>query len=153
MKLHPNNKLDQPIVLVDRQRARREQYASALRAEGFLVYACDTARAPALLDTLFSQVMLEVLNCSSIGADEEQVIQAMLARHCHLLVLCDRVPLSMLRVLFLQGVDDIADQPRSPEQLVDQIHEALIGLVPRNSYQAVEREMFYEQKKTYSDCR
>lgn len=152
MKPLSSSDLDRPVLLVDRQRARREHYAAALRAQGFQIYACDSAHAPLLLNAL-PQTMLVVLNCSYIGQEEERVVREILERHYHLLVLCDTVSIPMIRILFLQGVDDVADQPRTPEHLVGQIHEVLINLVPRNSYQAVEREISYGEKETYSGCR
>lgn len=152
MKPQSSSDLDRPVLLVDRQRTRREHYASALRAQGFQIYACNNVHALLLLNTL-PQTMLVVLNCSYIEKEEERVIGEILERHYHLLVLCDTVSIPMVRVLFLQGVDDVADQPRTPEHLVSQIHEVLINLVPRNSYQAVEREMSYGEKEAYSGCR
>ncbi len=128
------------ILLIYEQGTWPGEYLSLLRAHDFRVYACDMAHARLLLDHSLPKITLVVLNCSSIGRIEEYLIKQFLACHSHMMVLCDNLSISMVRTLFLKGVDDVTNQPRSPIELAHQIDAVLVNIVPRNSYQALERE-------------
>jgi DNA-binding NtrC family response regulator len=137
MKLYPNGKR---ILLIDHQLYWREVSAHALRSNGFVVCILDTYNYLPPQDCLKGEDPdLVVLGCVRIRPEEQQLIDDVLAHKHHLLVLCDSLPLQVMRSLFLQGVDDIVDKPYDPAYLVNFVNQALESTVSRNSYQAVER--------------
>ncbi len=82
---------------------------------------------------------LVVLGCTHIGEEEQRLIQLVLDRKQHLMVLSTSLSLKIMRSLFLLGVDDIIDKPYNPDSLVRLVNDVLASAEPRNSYQAVER--------------
>ncbi len=82
---------------------------------------------------------LVVLGCTRIGDEEQRLIEQVLDRKQHLLVLSASLSLQIMRSLFLLGVDDIEDKPYDPKYLVKIVDQVLASIAPRNSYQIVER--------------
>ena len=138
MKPYSNNKR---ILLIDHHEYWQEFSSSILRSAGFLVCTLDTYNYFIPQDCLQGENPdLVILSCNHIGPEEEYLIARLLAHKHHLLVLCDFIPWQKMRFLFLQGVNDITDKPYDPAYLIALVDEVLASLVPRNSYQAVERE-------------
>lgn len=138
MKPYFNNKR---ILLIDYHLYWREFSTRVLRSVGFSVCTLDTYNYIPPQDCLNGENPdLVVLGCAQVGPEEQQLITRVLAHKHHLLVLCDFLPGQLMRSLFLQGVDDIVDKPYDPDYLITLVNEVLESLVPRNSYQAVERE-------------
>lgn len=129
------------ILLIDYQQYWREIFTQALKSVGFLVCTLETYNYAPPQDCLQSEKPdLVVLGCAHIGPEEQQLITRILAHKHHILVLCDFLPWQVMRSLFLLGVDDIADKPYDPTYLIGIVNQTLESTIPRNSYQAVERE-------------
>jgi DNA-binding response OmpR family regulator len=128
------------ILLIDSQQYWRESTTSALRSAGFSVNQHDMYNCVPPHNSMDGENPdLIVLGCNQIGPEEEDTINHILAQKHHLLVLCAFLPLQMMRSLFLRGVDDIADKPDDPHKVIVLVTVVLASLVPRNCYQAVER--------------
>jgi FixJ family two-component response regulator len=140
MKLLTSDAITTTIILLDERRSWSERSANVLQTHGFLARACKSANILILLDELPRQTTLVIMNYLFVGKVQERLIQQILARHCHVLLLCNTLPIAMVRTLFLLGVADIAASPSTPKDLISQIDEVLTKLTPRNSYQARERE-------------
>ncbi len=137
MKPHDSKR----ILLIDYQQHWQESAASALSSVGFSVCTLDTYNYVLSLNCLDGENPdLVVLGCNQIGPEEEELISKILAHKHHLLVLCAFLPWQVMRSLFLRGVDDIADKPYDPDYMIVLVTVLLASLVPRNCYQAVERE-------------
>lgn len=138
--MKPFNK-SKRILLIDYQPYWREISTQALKSIGFSVYTLETYNYSPPQDCLHGEKPdLVVLGCAHIGPEEQQLITRILAHKYHILVLCDFLPWQVMRSLFLQGVDDITDKPYDPAYLVSIVNQTLESTVPRNSYQAVERD-------------
>ncbi len=136
--MRPPNK---GILLIDYQRYWREIAARALRSADFLVCPVDSYNYYLALECLqWENPDLVVLGCTRIGLEEQSLITQVLAHKHHLLVICAFLPWQVMRSLFVQGVDDIVDKTYDPAHLIDIVNKTLASIVPRNSYQAVERE-------------
>jgi hypothetical protein len=68
---------------------------------------------------------LVVLNCLSIGNEEDQLITHLLMRNHHLLVVATFLPMEVMRRLFLLGVDDVTDRPCNPQHLIAILQQTL----------------------------
>ena len=68
---------------------------------------------------------LIILGCARVGSEELQFIKQLLLEKHHLLVLSAYLPKSVMRSLFMQGVDDIVDKPYSSNALVQIVREVL----------------------------
>jgi DNA-binding NtrC family response regulator len=68
---------------------------------------------------------LVVSGCAHIGAEEQRLIDEVLAHKHHLLVVCTSLSWQTVRKLFLKGVDDIVDKPYNPAKLVNIVNEVL----------------------------
>jgi DNA-binding NtrC family response regulator len=139
MKPQSSSKQAHAILLVIDQKGGRELYAAALQFAGFLVSACDTEHALSLLTESATRQALVILSCPYMGVAEMQLVKQILSYCDHLLVLCELLPITVMRKLFLWGVDDVTDQPQNPADLANIVKNLLDSLVPKNSYQAVER--------------
>jgi DNA-binding response OmpR family regulator len=128
------------ILLIDSQQHWRETATSALRSAGFSVCTLDSYNCVLPHNCLDGENPdLVVLGCNQIGPEEEELISQVLAHKRHLLVLCTSLSWQVMRSLFLQGVDDVADKPYYPDYVIVLVTVVLASLVPRNCYQAVER--------------
>jgi DNA-binding NtrC family response regulator len=115
------------ILVIDRQSYWLQFSAEVLTAAGFSVSS--RATYPDVLSPQIPEgkdADLVVLGCARVGAEEQTLIQQLLARGYHLLVLCAFLPWQDMRALFLQGVDDVADKPRNAPGLIS-IVETLVA--------------------------
>src|SRR5438876_5600159 len=123
MKPNSNSKR---ILLIDHQSYWRKISTDALKKFGFAVNACETYNyLPSQEHVEDENHDLIVLGCSCIGTEEQQLIDDVLAGKHHLLVLCTSLSWQTMRMLFLQGVDDIVDKPYNPAKLVKIVNQAL----------------------------
>jgi len=137
MKSHTNS--GTRILLIERQLHWREAFARALQSAGFTVCTLDTYTYLPLLDCLKGEDPdLVVLGCVSIRSEEQQLIAQILTRKHHLVVLCVSLPWQVMRSLFLQGVDDIADKPSNPADVVHFVNQALEATETYNRARVVE---------------
>ncbi|HKF38424.1 MAG TPA: response regulator [Ktedonobacteraceae bacterium] len=128
------------ILLIDHQSYWRELSRQALQSDGFCVRTLATYNQVALQACLKGKSPdLIVLGCTRVGDEEQRLIEQVLDRQQHLLVLSASLTLQIMRSLFLLGVDDIEDKPYDAKHLVKIVDQVLASIAPRNSYQAVER--------------
>lgn len=128
------------ILLIDRQPHWREAFAHALRSADFTVCTLDTYNYILPEDCLKGENPdLVVLGCVRIRPEEQVLIAQVLSRKHHLLVLCASLPWQVMRSLFLQGVDDVADKPHDPAEVVNFVNQTLESTTAYNSFQVLER--------------
>jgi hypothetical protein len=73
---------------------------------------------------------LVVLGCATVGPSEKELIARIQHLHYPLLVLCTILSGELIRSLFLQKVDDIAEKPYHPDQLIQTVCRAIPESVP-----------------------
>jgi DNA-binding NtrC family response regulator len=128
------------ILLIDHQAYWRELFTQALQDAGFNVSTLATYNQVPLQDYLEDENPdLVVLGCTRIRDEELRLIELILNRKRHLLVLCASLSWQIMRSLFRLGVTDIVDKPDDHDRLVKTVNKALVSITPRNGYQAVER--------------
>jgi len=128
------------IVLIVHQPYLREISTNALMSVGFVVDICDTYNYLPEQKWLEDQYPdLVVLGCFGIRAEEQKLIDDVLANKQHLLVLCTSFSWQTMRELFLKGVHDILDKPYNPANLVEIVSQALESTSHSKKYQAPER--------------
>jgi DNA-binding NtrC family response regulator len=116
----------QQVLILDRQAFWRDLLASGLEAEGFVVQALNDYNYP--LPARGGEPRppdLVILGCTSVGPDEQNLIQRVLNEKQRLLVLCTTLPWRTMRSLFLAGAEDVADRTYDPDYLVGIVKEAL----------------------------
>jgi hypothetical protein len=133
------------ILLIDRNDDWRRNSACELRAVGAAVEECQDydpsllLNEPSYASFRIRSFDLVVLGCPSVREEEKRLIGKILEDRGRLLVLSSSLPCLMMRLIFLAGVDDIADKPYDSITLVEVVSEALSAIKPRDSYQAVAR--------------
>ncbi len=126
------------ILLIDLQDEWRERSARALESEGYEVSVLDNySYPPSGQETSTERFDLVILGCASIGNEERDLIDRIVSYHDHLMVLSTALPWPLMRLVFLAGVDDVADKPYDSLRLVKLIEQAFDAMKPRDSYQAV----------------
>lgn len=119
------------ILIIDTQRYWRELATSVLRDQGFRV--CDLATYSSFPDAQCFQGEkpdLVVLGCATVGPGEKDLIARIQHQHYTLLVLCTILSSELIRSLFLQKVDDIAEKSYHPGQLIQTLRRAIPESVP-----------------------
>src|SRR2546422_104330 len=100
------------ILLIDHQAYWRELFTQALQDAGFNVSTLATYNQVPLQDYLEDENPdLVVLGCTRIRDEELRLIEHVLDRKRHLLVLCASLSWQIMRSLFRLGVTDIVDKP------------------------------------------
>lgn len=115
------------ILVIDHQAFWRRFSTHALSEAGFLVEDCEDYHS-ALLQK--DGCNLIILSCANVGDDEQHLITQILREGYHLLVLSAYLPQSVMRSLYLQGVDDITDKPYDPAVLVNLVEQILSKIAP-----------------------
>jgi DNA-binding NtrC family response regulator len=118
------------ILVIDLQSYWRQFSTCALRDAGFFVNDCEDYHS-ALLQK--DDIDLIILSCAKVGSNEQQLITQLLQEKFHLLVLSTYLPQSVMRSLYLQGVDDIADKPYDAVMLVNLVQQVLDKIAPREA--------------------
>ncbi len=77
---------------------------------------------------------LTIVGCTQVGPEEQTLIEHLLTAQHHLLVVCTFLPRQVMRSLFLQGVDDVADKPYTSNNLVAIVQDALQSILARNQW-------------------
>ena len=138
MKRNSKNKR---ILIVDRESYWRSFSANSLEAAGFAVHTLDSYDYAAFLDYVRDEPPdLIVFGCGKVEPEDQEMIEHMLEQGCHLLVLCTSPEWALVQTLFRAGADDVADKPYDRGRLLDLIRQTLQSIVPRNSYEAVQRQ-------------
>jgi DNA-binding response OmpR family regulator len=131
MHLYQNTR----ILVIDLQPYWRQLSTLALREAGFFVKDCEDYHS-ALPQK--DDIDLFILSCAKVGPDEQRLITLLLQEKYHLLVLSAYLPQSVMRSLYLQGVDDIADKPYDPVILVNLVQQVLDKIAPSEDMHLVE---------------
>lgn len=127
------------ILIIDHQKYWRELSAQALEAAGFTICEFDTYNYPLVGEcAALEPPDLVILGCTTIGPEEEALIQRVLADRRPLVVLSTSLSWLVAHSLFLAGVKDVADKPYDPGQLVTMVQQALHSTLPMDSYQATQ---------------
>jgi DNA-binding NtrC family response regulator len=82
---------------------------------------------------------LVILGCSNVAVSERLLITHLLAQHLHLIVLANTLTSTMIRALFLQGVDDAVEKTHDGAYLLSCIDQALERIAWRKQHQFLER--------------
>ena len=123
--------LEKCILVIDTQRYWRELATSALRDQGFRVYDVETYTSfPISEYSQGERPDLVVFGCATVGPGEKDLIARIQHQHYPLLVLCTILSGELIRSLFLQKVDDIAEKPYHPDQLIQTVRRAISESVP-----------------------
>lgn len=110
------------ILVIDRQTSWCEFSTQVLHDAGYSVEQSGDYQQPSPSNSMPDLVLL---GCMQVGPTEQQLITSLLEKHCHLLVLGVSISKTIMRSLYLQGVDDIVDKPYSPKTLVSIVNQAL----------------------------
>lgn len=109
------------ILVIGSQPYWRHISTQSLREAGFLVEEYDDycMRFPK------ENIDLILLGCINVGCAELQLITHLLQEKHHLLVLSSYLSPSTMRLLYLQGVDEVVNQPYNSAVLVDLVQQVL----------------------------
>lgn len=118
------------ILVIDHQSSWRALSTQALRKAGFSVEECASYFDQPYLETYPDLI---ILGCARVGSEEQQLITQLLKEKHHLLVLSAYLPISVMRALYMQGVDDIVDKPYSSNLLVNIVHELFATITQHTS--------------------
>ena len=77
---------------------------------------------------------LIIVGCAQIDKEERVLIEQLLAAQYHLLVVSTFLPGQVMRSLFLQGVDDVADKPYTSTSLIAIVQDTLQSIRARNLF-------------------
>jgi len=108
------------VLVIDHQPYWRKLSIYALKEAGFSVQDCENYHSPSLQN---DDSDLIILGCAQVGPEEQQLIAQLLKAKHHLLVLSAYLPKSIMRSLYMQGVDDIVDKPYNPATLVNIVQQ------------------------------
>jgi hypothetical protein len=85
---------------------------------------------------------LVILGCADVAVSERLLITHLLAQHLHLIVLANRLTSTMIRALFLQGVDDAVEKTHDSARLLSYVDQAIERIVWREQHQFSEKRRF-----------
>ena len=126
------------ILVIDHHLFWRQLSTRALSGAGYVVEDCEDYRS-ALLQKDKSDLV--ILSCANVGDDEQRLITQLLKERAHLLVLSSYLSRSVMRSLYLQGVDDITDKPYDPVSLVTLVEQLLQKIASNNTLQLIEEKV------------
>ena len=121
------------ILVIDKLEHWRELSQSTLKMAGFNVRALDNYICPLSPELNNRSVDLIILGCACIGAEELQFIERVRINKLRLLVLCTFLRLRVMRLLFLRGVDDVAEKPFDSKQLLDVVDHSIQNIAARSA--------------------
>src|SRR5690348_15017323 len=93
------------LLIIDRQAYWHTFAANALQIAGYQVQTLESYEDVPLALAKGQIFNLVILGCADVGVSERLLITHLLAQHLHLIVLANRLTSTMIRALFLQGVD------------------------------------------------
>jgi DNA-binding response OmpR family regulator len=118
------------IVVIDHQAYWLGLSAEALTEEGFTIHIHSRYDYPPPEIADGETPDLVILGCPAIREEEQKLIESVLARDHHLLVLCTSLSMRTMRSLFLGGASDVTDKTFDPNRLVAVIKETLRRVKP-----------------------
>ena len=81
---------------------------------------------------------LVILGCTDVAVSERLLINRLLGRHLHIIVLANTLTSEMIRALFLQGVDDAVEKTYNGARLLSYIDQAIERIAWRKQHQITE---------------
>lgn len=130
------------ILIIDREQTSwLDDSARALRQAGFEVSELDRYEYPPAGQPAEEKPDLVILGCAGIKHAERELIRLILEDHRHLVVFSISLPWSVMRSIFLAGVDDVMDKSYDPTSLVGLVNHALQSAVPRDGYHEMEQKV------------
>lgn len=116
---------DTHILVIDIQPYWRQLCTQILRDAGFSAQDCADYQTARLLK---EEADFIILSCTKIGPDEQELITQFLREKYYLLLFCAYLPPSIIRYLYLEGVDAVADKTYDPVVLLHQVQTALSSI-------------------------
>lgn len=121
------------VLVIDKLEHWRKLSHSTLKMAGFKVRVLDNYSCPLSPEFNNTSVDLIILGCACIGAEELKFIARVRLNQLRLLVLCTFLRLRVMRLLFLQGVDDVAEKPFNPKQLLEVVDHSIQNIAARSA--------------------
>ena len=121
------------VLVIEKLEHWRKLSQATLRLAGFKVRAVDNYDCPLKGEINVGSLDLIILGCASIGSEELQLIEQVRKERIRLLVLCTSLHMSVMRSLFLCGVDDVAEKPFDSTKLLDVVQYAIQSIATRST--------------------
>lgn len=118
------------ILIIDRQNSWREAAATALRSSGYMVYTQDKYDSEFIIDS----PDLIIFGCVRIRSAERRFIKKLMVNKLHLLVLSSSLPWSLVRPLFLDGVEDVTEKPYQKDRILKAVEEVFDNMSPKDAF-------------------
>jgi len=127
------------ILLIDSQDLWRAPAAQALEAAGFCVSQANEFDLNSESGAAERAPDVVILGCASVGCQERNWIQAVVAKGWPLQVLSASLPWEVMRSVFVAGASDVTERPYDPAQVVAIVSQTLMVLADRDEYSLVHR--------------
>ncbi len=121
------------LLVIDKLEHWRKLSQSTLKLAGFKVRAVDSYDCPLVPEKQNGSLALIILGCACIGAEELEFIERVRMNQLRLLVLCTCLRMRVMRLLFLRGVDDVAEKPFDSKQLLDVVDHSIQNIAVRSA--------------------
>lgn len=119
------------ILIIDRQNSWREEAAAALGSSGYIVYTQDRYEYPV---SITQKPDLIIFGCVRIRREERRFIKKLMMDKQHLLVLSSSLPWSLVRPLFLEGVEDVTEKPYQKDRILKAVEEVFYNMSPKDAF-------------------
>ena len=129
-----NNSDIKHILIIDKTPHWRKFSEDALAEKGYAIHLQSEYCYPPSLDSR-QEPALVILGCATVGPEELELIKKIVAYKHHLMVFCTALPRDVMRVVFLEGVDDVVDRQYNVDDFVENIEQVLRNIEHRNIYQ------------------
>ena len=123
------------LLIIDHQAYWHTFAANTLQVAGYQVQTLEAYEdvAPELENG--RSFNLVILGCSDVAMPERLLITQLLAQHMHLIVLANKLTSTMIRALFLQGVDDAVEKTHDSAHLLFYVDQAVERIAWREQHQ------------------
>jgi DNA-binding NarL/FixJ family response regulator len=119
------------ILIIDRQSSWREEATVALQSSGYVVYAHGQYEYPLPRN---GKPDLVIFGCVKIRREERNFIKKLIMDNIHLLVLSSSLPWSLVRPLFLDGVEDVNEKSYQKDKILRAVEEAFNNMTPKDAF-------------------
>lgn len=121
------------LLVIDKLEHWRKLSHSTLKLAGFKVRVLDSYDCPLIPELKNGSLDLIILGCAGIGPEELQFIERVRVNRLRILVLCTSLRMRVMRLLFLRGVDDVAEKPFDSNQLLDVVDHSIQNIAARSA--------------------
>lgn len=116
---------DSSLLIIDHQAYWHTFAANALQSTGYHVQTL-ASYEDVLPELEKGQIFnLIILGCTDVNVPERLLITHLLAQHLHLIVFASRLTSTMIRALFLQGVNDVVEKTHGKTLLLSYVDQAI----------------------------